>query len=234
MLERLMKSGVPPGRAEEIAAAPAGRAGTPATAAARERIGLGLSAKLLILTAAFVMLAEVLIFVPSIANFRVNWLTDRLTAARLAALAAEAAPGGVVPAVVRNELLSTARVLSVAIKQSEMRRLVLPPDAPLSVDVRYDLRQDPGASLWATLLWRVRLTIDALAVFAAPEGRTILVFGHPMVGQGDSFAANDFVEIVLPEAPLRTTVVEPQPERATAPLPAREAASPRVAGGGDG
>ena len=42
----------------------------------------GLSARLLLLTAVFVMLAEVLIFLPSIANFRVNWLTDRLTAAR--------------------------------------------------------------------------------------------------------------------------------------------------------
>ena len=50
---------------------------------------LGLSAKLLLLTLLFVMLAEVLIFVPSIANFRINWLTDRLTAAQLASLAAE-------------------------------------------------------------------------------------------------------------------------------------------------
>ena len=45
----------------------------------------GLSAKLLVLTSAFVMLAEVLIFVPSIANLRVSWLMDRLTAAQLAA-----------------------------------------------------------------------------------------------------------------------------------------------------
>ena len=62
-----------------------------------ERRGLGLSSKLLLLTALFVMLAEILIFVPSIANFRVTWLNDRLTAARLASLAAEAAPSGDVP-----------------------------------------------------------------------------------------------------------------------------------------
>ncbi|MGE3712755.1 MAG: hypothetical protein AB7G35_24185, partial [Hyphomicrobiaceae bacterium] len=58
-----------------------------------ERRGLGLSAKLLLLTGLFVMLAEVLIFVPSVANFRVNWLIDRLSAASLASLAADAAPG---------------------------------------------------------------------------------------------------------------------------------------------
>jgi signal transduction histidine kinase len=206
MLERLLKSGGASGSGGAIATTSGGRAET-AMPAARERIGLGLSAKLLILTAAFVMLAEVLIFVPSIANFRVNWLTDRLTAARLAALAADAAPGGVVPASVRNELLSTARVLSVAIKQSEMRRLVLPPDGPLNVDVRYDLRQDPATGLAATLVRWARLTGDALGVFAAPEGRTILVFGHPNVAQGETFAADDFVEIVLPEAPLRSAML---------------------------
>jgi len=69
-----------------------------------------LSAKLLLLTISFVMLAEVLIFVPSVANFRISWLNDRLTAAQLAALAAEAVPGGVVPDALRTELLRTAQV----------------------------------------------------------------------------------------------------------------------------
>ena len=67
-----------------------------------DRVLHGLPLRLLYLTALFVMLAEVLIFVPSIANFRVTWLTDRLTAARLASLAAEAAPDGVIPASVRS------------------------------------------------------------------------------------------------------------------------------------
>ena len=46
----------------------------------------GLSGKLLVLTLLFVMIAEVLIYVPSIANFRLNWLQDRLSAAYTAAL----------------------------------------------------------------------------------------------------------------------------------------------------
>src|SRR5437899_8922876 len=44
--------------------------------ATAERRGVGLSAKLLLLTLTFVMLAEVLIFVPSVANFRITWLND--------------------------------------------------------------------------------------------------------------------------------------------------------------
>ncbi len=51
------------------------------------RKGAGLSAKLLVLTILFVMLAEVLIFVPSIANFRNTWLLDRLSDAELAVAA---------------------------------------------------------------------------------------------------------------------------------------------------
>jgi hypothetical protein len=47
---------------------------------------VGLSGKLLFLTILFVMVAEVLIYVPSVANFRLNWLNDRLAAAYTAAL----------------------------------------------------------------------------------------------------------------------------------------------------
>ena len=66
----------------------------------------GLSAKLLLLTILFVMLAEVLVFVPSVSNFRRQWLMERLAAAQIASLAAEAAPGGQLPAMLRDELLA--------------------------------------------------------------------------------------------------------------------------------
>jgi signal transduction histidine kinase len=44
-------------------------------------------------------------------------------------------------------------------------------------------------------------------VFVAPEGRTILVFGHPMAGQGSGFGMSDFVEVVLLESSLRAAMV---------------------------
>ncbi|WP_204267360.1 hypothetical protein, partial [Escherichia coli] len=56
--------------------------------------GVGLSGKLLMLTGIFVMVAEILIFLPSIANYRMSWLDDRLASARTAALVLEAAPSG--------------------------------------------------------------------------------------------------------------------------------------------
>ena len=62
----------------------------PLLAASAERRGVGLSAKLLFLTLIFVMLAEVLIFVPSVANYRAMWLTDRLASGYTAALVLDA------------------------------------------------------------------------------------------------------------------------------------------------
>ena len=65
----------------------------------------GLSTKLLLLTILFVMVAEVLVFVPSVSNFRRQWLMERLHAAQIASLAAEAAPGGRLPAKLRDAIV---------------------------------------------------------------------------------------------------------------------------------
>jgi signal transduction histidine kinase len=166
------------------------------------RRGIGLSAKLLFLTLIFVMLAEVLIFVPSVANFRVTWLNDRLTAAQLAALAAEAVPGGVVPDALRLELLRTAQVRAVALKRSTERRLVLPPDGASEIEQTFDFRPSmrPHGAL-AEFVARLRLIWDALEVFAAKDGRLIRVIGEP------GMHAGDFIEVVLPEAPLKVAMI---------------------------
>ena len=58
---------------------------------------LGLSGKLLLLTIPLVMIALLMIYVPSIANFWTNRLNDRLAAANTAALVLDAAPLGMVP-----------------------------------------------------------------------------------------------------------------------------------------
>jgi signal transduction histidine kinase len=167
-----------------------------------ERRAFGLSAKLLFLTLIFVMLAEVLIFVPSVANFRITWLTDRLTGAQLAALAAEAVPGGVVPDQLRMELLRTAQVRAVALKRSNERRLVLPPDLVSEIDDTFDFRASARPrGVWNELSLRLRLIWDAISVFSAREGRLIRVIGEPGMGAGD------FIEVVLPEAPLKTAMI---------------------------
>ena len=61
---------------------PTGLAAPGAADAKRGR--LGLSAKLLLLTLAVIMLTEVLVFVPSVANFRQTWLLERLRYSQIA------------------------------------------------------------------------------------------------------------------------------------------------------
>lgn len=158
--------------------------------------GLGLPAKLLMLTAAFVMLAEVLIFIPSVSNYRINWLTDRLTAGQIAALASESFPGGDVPSGVRAELLRTAQVKAIALARQGERRLIMPVDNQQQIDAHYDLRQVPESTWQRFTLWMEQIG-DAIAVFIARDGRVIRVLGA--VGE----APDDVVEIVMPEAPLK-------------------------------
>ncbi len=162
---------------------------------------LGLPLKLLLLSALFVMVAEILIFLPSIANYRIGWLNDRLTAAYVAALAADAAPGGSVPPQLRNELVRTALVRTVAFRRDGKRQLVLPPVIELTVDDHYDLRPNAEAGPREWLGTRLAEIGDALAVFAAPDERTIRVVG-PLGPRYD-----DIIEIVLPEAPLKKAMV---------------------------
>ena len=105
----------------------------------------GLSAKLLLLTILFVMLAEVFVFVPSVSNFRRQWLMERLAAAQIASLAAEAAPGGQLPTMLRDELLKQAKVKAIAVKRAELRVLIIEMDMPADIDASYDLRHASSA-----------------------------------------------------------------------------------------
>jgi signal transduction histidine kinase len=160
---------------------------------------LGLPAKLLLLTLAFVSLAEILIFLPAISSYRLSWLDERLTGAQLATLAAEGFPGGDVPSGLRTEMLRTAQVKAIASRRLNVRRLVLPVDSQMTIDAHYDLRQKPEG-LGGSIALRLEQIGDAIAVFFAPDNRTIRVLGSI----GDD--PDDLVEIVMPEAPLKAAM----------------------------
>ncbi|MDX2290419.1 MAG: HAMP domain-containing sensor histidine kinase [Hyphomicrobiaceae bacterium] len=147
------------------------------------------------------MLAEVLIFVPSIANYRLTWLHDRLMGSHLAALAAEAVPGGKIPDSLRMELLRTAAVKAVATRRDGQRRMVLPPDGPMTIDAHFDLRPMPSDTPWQELARRFGLIGDALAVYFRGSDRTIRIVG-PL-----GMEADDFIEVVLPEGPLHAAMI---------------------------
>src|SRR6476660_4798132 len=103
----------------------------------------GLSAKLLVLTILFVMIAEVLIYVPSVANFRLNWLNDRLSAAYTAALVLDAAPAGMISESLARDVLASIGARAIVMKTGNQRRLLAANNMPDKVDQEVDVRSVP-------------------------------------------------------------------------------------------
>ena len=105
-----------------------------------------LSGRFLLLTVAFVMLAEVLIFLPSIARFRYDFLVERLKMAQIAALTQLAAEDMISPAL-EAELLANADVFNVVLRRDDVRQLVLSSPIPGEIEASYDLRTESSWGL---------------------------------------------------------------------------------------
>jgi signal transduction histidine kinase len=153
---------------------------------------IGLSSKLLVLTILFVMVAEVLIYVPSIANFRLNWLNDRLAAAHTAALVLDAAPSGMVPESLAKQILTSIGARAVAMKMGDQRRLLAASVVPSQIEQDIDMR---NVSWWHA----ITDAFDTL-LFSMPGDVLRLVGPAPM-------AEGQFIEIILDEAPLRKAML---------------------------
>lgn len=128
-----------------------------------------LSARFLWLVVIFVMLAEVLIFVPSVARFREEYLLARLERAQIASLALLASDGSIAGELA-SELLENAGVFNVVLRRDEVRELILSSPLPGQIDATYDLR---GSNAF-------HLMRDALAEMARAESRIIRVIGDPV------------------------------------------------------
>ncbi len=126
-----------------------------------------LSAKLLVLTVLFVLLAEVLIYTPSIARYRLTYLEERLAAAHLAALSVEATPDMMVAMELQNELLAHVGAHAVELIRPDSRVYMLSRSMPPAVDAVFDLRSAMAP----------RLIGDAFMALAQRRDRVIRVIG---------------------------------------------------------
>ena len=149
---------------------------------------LGLSGKLLVLTILFVMIAEVLIYVPLVANYRVNWLNDRLASAYTAALVLEAAPNGMVSDSLAKQILDSVGARAVAMKMGKQRRMLAVGDKPPPINNDYDMRN----------VMTFNSIVDAfMLMFDGAAGKKMMrVVGPAPMG-------GDYIEIVMDEAPLQ-------------------------------
>lgn len=153
----------------------------------RNGIVTGLSARLLLLTVFFVMLSEVLIFLPSVARDRLAFLEDRIDAARLAVFALEATPDNMVSQSLANELLADVGAHGIVVHKADAT-LMIDSEMPPTPDSTVDLR---GVGMF-------KLMRDALATLMRSDNRILRVLDisrkeHDVV-----------VELLIDEEPLRT------------------------------
>lgn len=150
-----------------------------------------LSGRFLILTVIFVMLAEVLIFVPSIASYRADFLLTRLKQAQIAALTQLATEDIIMPEL-ETELLANAEVYNVVLRRDDVRQLVLSAPVPGEIHATYDLRE---AGPW-------ELIRDAFAMLLDPQNRIVRVIGYPVQDAGT------LIEVTMQTGPLRDSMVD--------------------------
>ncbi|OWY17921.1 sensor histidine kinase [Thioclava sp. JM3] len=150
-----------------------------------------LSGRFLILTTVFVVLAEALILLPGLANFREDYLLTRLERAQIASLALLTTDTTIAPDL-EKELLSNAGVFNVVLRRDAARQLVLSSPIPSPVTETYDLRD---STEWT----RIR---DAVHALFDSEDRVIRVLGQPVQKGGI------VIEVTLATEPMRIAMVE--------------------------
>ncbi|PTV95729.1 signal transduction histidine kinase [Rhodobacter aestuarii] len=150
-----------------------------------------LSGRFLVLTTVFVVLAEMLILLPGLANFREDYLLTRLERAQIASLALLTTDTMIEPDL-EQELLDNAGVYNVVLRRDAARQLVLSSPIPQPIAATYDLREEP--------FWR--LVRDALVVLVDPENHVVRVIGDPVQKGGL------VIEVTLSTAPLRLEMIE--------------------------
>ncbi|GGD24797.1 sensor histidine kinase [Sinisalibacter lacisalsi] len=149
-----------------------------------------LSGRFLILTIAFVMVAEVLIFVPSVARFREDYLRTRLERAQIASLVLLA--DDMIDQGLEQELLQNAEVFNVVLLRDEARELMLSSPVPGPAVATFDLR-DPGA---------IVLIRDAMSRLVSPDDEVIRVIGDPVRAGGL------VIEVTMASGPLRAAMLD--------------------------
>jgi signal transduction histidine kinase len=161
----------------------------PASPDPGRRRGWGLSARLLAFLVLFVMLSEVVIYVPSIANFRVSWLGDRMTMADAASAVLLHSAASEIPREVQSELLNAVGATAIGIRDGSVSRLIAVVETPPVPDQVTDLRtMEPLVEIY-----------DAFATLAARSPRTLRVI--------DQARSGALIEVLISDRALRSAML---------------------------
>jgi signal transduction histidine kinase len=150
----------------------------------------GLSIKLLVLTVLFVMIAEVLIFLPSIANFKLRWLEERLGTAAAVSVVLVQEDSESLPRTLQDDVLMAIGAKAIAVRDGGVSRLLVIAEMPPEVDEHIDLARTGAVAAMS----------GALDTLFFGGQRMLRVFGK--VGE----SATEF-ELVIPDKRLRAAML---------------------------
>lgn len=153
----------------------------------------GLSFKLISVIAFVILLVEVAVFFPSLANYRASWLDDRLRIGGVAVRVFDAVPDIMdLPVEITDPLLQSAGALAIVYRRAGQTDLIvldavtMPNEAHLA-----DMRDRNPA----------RLILDATETLLFGGQRILRIVGVPP-GAGDVV-----VEVLMPDGPLRADML---------------------------
>ncbi|WP_417310407.1 sensor histidine kinase [Devosia sp.] len=153
----------------------------------------GLSVKLIATIVVVILAVEVVIYLPSAASYRLNWLDDRLRVGIVAARVLDAVPDAMdLPRVLTDRLLTSAGAQAIVYRREGQSQLIDFEDAqPLTDVVTVDLRQRDIATM-------VLGTLDTL--FMGGD-RTLRIVGT------EDAQPERIVEVIMPETPMRADLL---------------------------
>lgn len=146
-----------------------------------------LSARLLLWTWLAVMLAEFLIYAPSVARFRFDYLEKQIGAAQLVSLAVEASPGAAIDQDLVRQVLIQAGARAIAIRRPGRSVLALSDQHPQDIDKTVDLDRETFFE-WLLAPFETMFQL---------ENRVVRVL------EGSTVDSRITVEVVMNETPMR-------------------------------
>ncbi len=158
----------------------------------RPRFLHSLSFRLLLLTVFFVMLAEFLIWTPSVARYRKVYLEEYIARAHLSMLAIESMPERKVEKDLEEALLFHTEAYGIVVKKPDRRMLMVSRDMPPKIDLTVDMHVD-------SFMGFIR---DAFSTLSQNKNRILRVLGpspkDPKV----------MIEVLIDEWPMRDAMLD--------------------------
>jgi signal transduction histidine kinase len=151
-----------------------------------------LSAKLLVMTIAFVMITEVFIYAPSVGRYRLSYLENTLSNAHLATRALDATPNDLLSPDLTRQLLRHADAHAIVQHMDGAPRRVLTEGSPPTSDRTIDLRR---ADFFG-LIW------DAFGTMLRRDDRVLRVVGRSPEDK------NVVIEAIIDERPMRREMLQ--------------------------